>query len=197
MNLEKDGRIERIMATQRTHVDDMLFTPFVSDRFWSRYLSRGHYDEAWLLEDVRENWDALTAEKRIEFLVIERLYMLCNQGFHGSTTSTVSGTTGRPQVVQGSTIMHHIVPLFSLVARENSDNGWEPPYSPGNPLKDDGFARRDRGGRMARSDCHPVTMGRGSPGALYGGHPTHTTPWPTLEPRSASREPWWETTPHG
>ena len=63
VNLEKDGRIERIMATQRTHVDDMRFNPFALDRFWSRYRSRGHYDEAWLLEDVRENWDGQTAAR--------------------------------------------------------------------------------------------------------------------------------------
>ena len=35
--------------------------------------------------------------------------------------------------------MHHIVPLFSLVTMENSENGWEPPYFPDNPLKYDGF----------------------------------------------------------
>ena len=138
VSLDTDGRTERVLATQRRHVDDMLFNPFVSDRFWSRYRSRGHYDEAWLLEDVRKNWDGQTTAKRIEFLVIKRIYMLRNQVFHGSTTSTASGTTGRPQVVQGSTIMHHLVPLFSLLTMENSEHGWEPPYFPGNPLKYDG-----------------------------------------------------------
>ena len=123
-------------------MDGMLFNPFVFDRFWSRYRSRAHYDEAWLIEDVRANGENQTMTTKLK-LVFDRMYVLRNQVFHGSSTSTVSGTTGRSQVVQGSTIMRHLVPQFSLLMMENNEHGWEPPYYPGNPLKYDGSWREE------------------------------------------------------
>ena len=134
VSLDRNSRIEMVLATQRGHVDELLTNRYVSRVFWSRYRSRGYFDENRFKRDARRGGRSTVGKLE---LVFDRMYILRNQVFHGSSTSTAGGTTGISQVVQGSTIMRHMVPLFSLLTMENSEHGWEPPYFPGNRLEYD------------------------------------------------------------
>ena len=137
VSLDTHSRIERVLATQWRHVEGILYNPFVSGAFWSRYRERGYFDEGRFVIETRQELAGAGTAGKLK-LVLDRMYVLRNQVFHGSTTSIARGTTGRQQVVQGSSIMRHLVPLLSLLTMENCEHGWEPPDFPGNPLKHDG-----------------------------------------------------------
>lgn len=129
--LDTESRIHEILEFLDLDIDRFLSNWFVFKGFWTKYKDRMPFDydtfsaRTWRYQSTKE----------ILKTVFERIYVLRNQVFHGSTTSVQSGTTGRRQLVEGFNIVQHLVPLFTYLTMVHDEHGWALPEFPGNPLK--------------------------------------------------------------
>ena len=131
VELDTDRRIQKTLVLLDLDIEKLLSNWFVFGGFWKRYQDRKPFDyDTFSARTWRDQ-----STQRILKTIFERLYVLRNQVFHGSTTSVQSGTTGRRQLVEGFNIMQHLVPLFACITMTHDDHGWALPEFPGNPLK--------------------------------------------------------------
>ena len=102
---------------------------YVFNPYWEFTMGRNHELDwqAAMKKSVIRLQDSLARPDRtfnMLNIVFDRLYTLRNQLMHGS--STYHGSVNRQQVIDGSNIMHFLVPQFVSILLKHPEHDWGP-----------------------------------------------------------------------
>lgn len=122
---DSEGRIYNLLWNRySSEIRLLLENKFIFKPFWD--LQRGeNIDYQNLLEKAIVKANKSLSSKQVPELlelVLERLYTLRNQIFHGG--STFMGRANRKQLKDGSSILCQLVPIFIEIMIEHKEDDW-------------------------------------------------------------------------